>query len=626
MIIHGTDYNGVCACGHTHIMTTELSVIESGCLRNIKKYMEESGISGFSAAVYDENTYQATMDRHPDVDCEIVLNPENLHANEHGIELLMEKLPENADVLIAIGSGTVHDLTRYCASVKNAEFISCPTAASVDGFCSSVAALTLQGCKKTVPAIAPKLVVADIDIIKEAPLYLAKSGFGDMVGKYIALADWKIANILTGEYYCSRIVQMTRQAVEEVVCSVTKILNRDEEAFIRLTYGLILSGLAMQMTGTSRPASGAEHHISHMIEMAPEGPGISSETLHGEKVGVGTLLAAQEYQSILCAKNIAFRDYIPEKQQKIKELFGNVIAEEMIKENEKDTAVSITGQALQEHWSEICDVLKEIKDADELKKLYEKAGIKSSLSDIGIDEGKKDLLLAYSYLVRNRLTLMRMRKCLVLKKGIIFDMDGTLWDSSEIVAKSWTDAIKSYDNTGKVITPEDMKRVMGLPMDKLAAVLFSEYETGEQKKLLDICCHLENEYILKQGGILYPKLEETWEALKEGGYHLYIVSNCQSGYIEAFLEHYGFASYFDDFECFGNTGLNKAENIKKVIQRNHLEEAVYVGDTQGDYEAARSAGSAFIHASYGFGRISGKTEKIKCFEELKAFQNLTEIE
>ena len=133
----------------------------------------------------------------------------------------------------------------------------------------------------------------------------------------------------------------------------------------------------------------------------------------------------------------------------------------MIKENEKDTAVSITGQALQEHWSEICDVLKEIKDADELKKLYEKAGIKSSLSDIGIDEGKKDLLLAYSYLVRNRLTLMRMRKCLVLKKGIIFDMDGTLWDSSEIVAKSWTDAIKSYDNTGKVITPEDMKRVMG---------------------------------------------------------------------------------------------------------------------------------------------------------------------
>ena len=102
MIIHGTDYNGVCACGHTHIMTTELSVIESGCLRNIKKYMEESGISGFSAAVYDENTYQATMDRHPDVDCEIVLNPENLHANEHGIELLMEKLPENTDVLIAI--------------------------------------------------------------------------------------------------------------------------------------------------------------------------------------------------------------------------------------------------------------------------------------------------------------------------------------------------------------------------------------------------------------------------------------------------------------------------------------------------------------------------------------------
>lgn len=217
-------------------------------------------------------------------------------ANEHGIETLSKKLPSNAEVLIAIGSGTIHDLTRYCAAKRSIPFVSCPTAASVDGFCSSVAALTLNQCKKTVPAVAPTLVIADIDVIKNAPLYLAKSGFGDMVGKYIALSDWKIAHILTGEYYCPRIANVTAQAVNAVVQSVSKIAERDEQAFEELTYGLILSGLAMQMIGNSRPASGAEHHISHLIEMAPAGLHISSEALHGEKVGVGTLLVAGEYQ------------------------------------------------------------------------------------------------------------------------------------------------------------------------------------------------------------------------------------------------------------------------------------------------------------------------------------------
>lgn len=203
-----------------------------------------------------------------------------------------------------------------------------------------------------------------------------------------------------------------------------------------------------------------------------------------------------------------------------------------------------------------------------------------------------------------------------MKKGIIFDMDGTLWDSTEIVAKSWTDAVKQCGMSDKIITSDDMRRVMGLTMDRIAMELFPEIEGEEQIKLLDYCCEVENEYIIKFGGELYPELEETWTKLKEKGYNLYIVSNCQSGYIEAFLEHYGFGHYFDDIECFGNNGLKKGDNIRNVVERNNLEKAYYVGDIQGDYDATMEAGIEFIHAAYGFGKINAETKKISEFKEL----------
>lgn len=203
-----------------------------------------------------------------------------------------------------------------------------------------------------------------------------------------------------------------------------------------------------------------------------------------------------------------------------------------------------------------------------------------------------------------------------MKKGIIFDMDGTLWDSTEIVAKSWTDAVRQCGMSDKTITSDDMRKVMGLTMDRIAMVLFPEIEGEEQMKLLDYCCEVENEYIIKFGGVLYPELENTWKKLLNMEYKLYIVSNCQSGYIEAFLEHYGFAHYFEDIECFGNNGLKKGDNIRNVVERNNLDEAYYVGDIQGDYDATMEAGIEFIHAAYGFGKINAETKKIGEFKEL----------
>lgn len=203
-----------------------------------------------------------------------------------------------------------------------------------------------------------------------------------------------------------------------------------------------------------------------------------------------------------------------------------------------------------------------------------------------------------------------------MKQGIIFDMDGTLWDSAENVAKSWNLAIGESGLLKKELTAQDISGVMGKTMDIIADILFAELPAGARMEMLDACCARENAYLREHGGILYDGVEETLRALKRMGYQLYIVSNCQSGYIEAFLDYYGLRELFGDIECYGNNLLQKGENIRLIAERNGLEAAVYVGDIQGDYEASRMAGVGFIHAAYGFGTIDAEVMRIHSFAEL----------
>lgn len=202
-----------------------------------------------------------------------------------------------------------------------------------------------------------------------------------------------------------------------------------------------------------------------------------------------------------------------------------------------------------------------------------------------------------------------------MKQGIIFDMDGTLWDSAASVAGCWTEVLKNKYDGMRTVTEEDLQSVMGLTMDKLAAALFPNVEEALRIQMLEDCCDAENAYLEKHGAVLYDDLEEVL-ALLQKDYHLYIVSNCQSGYIEAFLNYYGFGHYFEDIECYGNNQLKKGDNIRNVVERNLLEEAVYVGDIQGDYDASVEAGVAFIHATYGFGTIEQDVERIESLREL----------
>lgn len=203
-----------------------------------------------------------------------------------------------------------------------------------------------------------------------------------------------------------------------------------------------------------------------------------------------------------------------------------------------------------------------------------------------------------------------------MKKGIIFDVDGTLWDSAKPVAESWTLMLeRRYPELARIITPDDMYRDMGKTMDAIGADLFPGLAPDKRDEVMDACMRYENEYLADHPGVTYPNMKETLAALSRE-YGLYIVSNCQEGYIEALMAACGIASYISDTECFGATGRPKGDNIRLVMERNGLEKCLYVGDTAMDQEAAGKAGIPFVFASYGFGQASGADAVIGSLAEL----------
>ncbi len=201
-----------------------------------------------------------------------------------------------------------------------------------------------------------------------------------------------------------------------------------------------------------------------------------------------------------------------------------------------------------------------------------------------------------------------------MKKGILFDLDGTLWDSSENVVIAWNRAFEKRGNPRR-ITNEDMRGFMGKQLIDIARLMFPNESDSALESILDECSNEELAYLEAHGGVLFPRLEETLKELKKS-YFLGIVSNCQSGYIEVFLKYYGFEKYFDDIECSGDTGLPKGDNIALVVKRNKLEGAIYIGDTAGDCDAADAAGVPFVHAAYGFGKPKRETMRLEAIEEL----------
>lgn len=205
--------------------------------------------------------------------------------------------------------------------------------------------------------------------------------------------------------------------------------------------------------------------------------------------------------------------------------------------------------------------------------------------------------------------------------GIILDIDGTIWNTTEIVAQAWNKAIENLKYDEKKLSADDLKKEFGKPMNLIADSLWPDLSTEEKKQLLDECCKEEHIFIQKNNSnICYPTVIETIKKLSVK-YNFYIVSNCQDGYIELLLEKTNLSKFIKDYECYGRTKKTKAENITILRNRNRLTNPVYIGDTQGDLDSCLQSKTKFIWAAYGFGKVNSNFQKIEKFSDLENLLN-----
>ena len=201
---------------------------------------------------------------------------------------------------------------------------------------------------------------------------------------------------------------------------------------------------------------------------------------------------------------------------------------------------------------------------------------------------------------------------------LLFDLDGTLWDSAAPVAESWNEVFQREDPSLPLLTADDIHGVMGLTMKEISEALYPDWRSPRRQEIFDECCTYEVEYLHTHCGTLYPDFRPVMEAMKAQGYDLAVVSNCQLGYIDAFLSSSRAADLFIDYEEWERTGLTKGENIRLVMERNGYTKGVYIGDTKKDQEAALLAGIPFIHAAYGFGTVDSADAVIHSLSDLPA--------
>ena len=409
MIMNCEQYTGKCVCGREHTLETRKVVVAEKAIDHFEEYMQELGLTGRRTAVYDEITWKLTEGKHVKADQNIVLDPKGLRAEDVLIENMMKDL-DKPEVIVAVGAGTIMDFGRYPAYKLGIPFVAIPTLASSDGFTANICSAIIDGQKKSTPMCAPVLVVADLDIISGAPQRLVASGINDILAKYTSLVDWRISHLVDGEYYCPMVADLAEHALKLMRDAADKYAATGVADHEAMTMAQMESGLTMQLMDNSRAASGAEHLMAHLVEMNP--PRFeNAEGIHGECVGVGTFQCIREYHKLAGMKPKA-KPFTPLTKEWITEKFGERLAPGIIKENEHDVLGTFDSQNIVDHWDEIKAMLDALPSVAEMEKLYSDCGCKYLPEHIGIDPALADEMLDISAAIRNRNTLVRMKRVL----------------------------------------------------------------------------------------------------------------------------------------------------------------------------------------------------------------------
>ena len=393
-------------------------------------FLNEKGVSNI-VLVSDENEYKALGAR---VDKKlreanysvknIIFVGDEIGADEKYIVRALLPSGESEQIFISVGSGTVTDIVRFVSYRAKSDFISLPTAPSVDGFASNGSSMTIMGYKQTIISKPPQAIFADLDTLCKAPSPLIAAGFGDMFGKYTALADWKLAETLNGDPYEEAIAERSRNARDKVASQASRI-NEDRENSIKsVMEALYEEGLCMLEYGNSRPASGSEHAFSHYWEMLllrEERPAV----FHGSKVGLASIWIAKYYEilrgmskdeAVLRLKNFQIPNPLIEIQ-KMKVGYGSLVAPFIIKSQEayldqqQDKYKELKGNII-EKWDQVQKVAQGVPEPDEIRQLLKKVGGATEPADLGLVNKDIRDAIEYAQYVRNTFTILNLSQML----------------------------------------------------------------------------------------------------------------------------------------------------------------------------------------------------------------------
>jgi glycerol-1-phosphate dehydrogenase [NAD(P)+] len=355
----------------------------------------------------------------------VMLQGEEVIADEeYLIQVLMQANAEPCTYL-AVGSGTITDITRFCSHRTGNPFISLPTAPSVDGFASLIAPVVIRLFKETAYAQAPVAIFADIQTLCEAPQDMIAAGFGDMLGKYTALADWRISHLLGGEPYNPVIADRTRRALKLCVNNADEIRKASPAGMVNLMDGLVESGICMVLNGNSRPASGAEHHLSHFWEMKLLQEGRPA-VLHGAKVGIGTLHIARQYEQIrgLSREQVVIlleKSTLPDRQdeiQKIRSAFGPISANI---EREQQRFLDMTAEVftalkadIASQWDSILEIAESVPSSADILALLNQVEAPTDITQLGMQTKEEAEALQYGHYLRSQFTVAKLGRVLGL--------------------------------------------------------------------------------------------------------------------------------------------------------------------------------------------------------------------
>lgn len=368
------------ACGKTHKCNIESVIVENGAISHLAELCE-----GYKSIliVADENTIEATHGK-----VEQALRSKNtkklifpgdtiLIPNEDAVGTVTSYMT-GVDLIVGVGSGVIQDICKYVSFFLKVPYMIVATAPSMDGYASSVAAMILGGMKATASVRLPKAIIADTEVLRNAPMEMIKAGYGDIIGKYSALNDWWLSVAVNDEYFCQYISDTTYEMVEKTISVAEGIMKRDEKAIKTLTEALIVVGIMMAFATNSRPASGSEHHLSHFFEIT--GIVNGEEYLpHGIDVAYSTAITAGIRERILKAPfpSTRFRLDRDEYVKRIKRIYGAEVGRGCIDIQDKTGNYSADRTALY--------LSKEAQIKEILSRMPTRKKIEEILSYVGLE-------------------------------------------------------------------------------------------------------------------------------------------------------------------------------------------------------------------------------------------------